>query len=129
MARALPCTWYTQRRFFDRRIRITIFEALVRAFLSLSRRINVKGYTSKFGPGVAYFAAKVCNFSRRALQVHFRFPNAFIRYLYPRGQSTKRNGAALEATGCSFAHALYLFVNITLDMADNMFNITNTTLE
>lgn len=40
---------YATPVFREGRIRIAIFEALVRAFLSLSRRINAKGYTSKFG--------------------------------------------------------------------------------
>jgi len=67
--------------FSTSRIRIAIFEALVRAFLSLSRRANVKGYTSKFGSGhgVAYFAAELL----QLFAARFASPFPFPRCLYP----------------------------------------------
>lgn len=87
--------------FSTSRIRIAIFGVLVRAFLSLSRRGNVKGYTSKFGSAavVAYFAAEVCNFSQHALQVHFRLPDLPLSDIFIRvgkAQSgTARDGGEL----------------------------------
>lgn len=112
--------------FSTSRIRIAIFGVLVRAFLSLSRRGNVKGYTSKFGSAavVAYFAAEVCNFSQHALQVHFRFPDLPLSGIFIRvgkAQSgTTRDGGELIPHPHTRAHclsfSLFLSVNISISV-------------
>lgn len=112
--RSLLCARYTRCQFFDQlRIRIAIFEAPVRAFLSSlasckRERIYFEIRPARWGRrSLQFFAAELLQLLQpAALQVHF------CRYLYPRvslsvprGQSTNSANSRETALAISYVCA------------------------
>lgn len=120
MTCSLLCTWYTLLEFFDYRIWIAIFKAFVRAFLSLSHCINLKGYISKFGSDVAYFSAVVCGTFRSTLYKSIFVSPIPLSNIFIHADKTENETVWWRQQSRNFTHVFHFSVNITSNIADNI---------